>query len=64
MQMLSVMLPGTAMPKPLQQALGLGKAEATQAAIAALPQHTLPELRLAQQSDPVIQEKGEPASQS
>lgn len=55
-QDVAVMLPGTAMPKPLQQALGLGKAEATQAAIAALPQHTLPELRLAQQSDPVIQE--------
>lgn len=50
------MLPGTAMPKSLQQALGLGKAEATQATIAAMPQLTLSELRLAQQTDSVIQE--------
>lgn len=50
------MLPGTVMPKPLQQALGLEKVGASQAAITALPQHTPAELRLAQQTDPVIQE--------
>uniref|UniRef100_A0A8P4FZU9 ribonuclease H n=2 Tax=Dicentrarchus labrax TaxID=13489 RepID=A0A8P4FZU9_DICLA len=55
-QDVAVMLPGTVMPNSLQQALGLGKAEATQAATAALPQHTCSELHLAQQSDPVIQE--------
>lgn len=55
-QNVTAMLPGTVMPKLLQQALRLGKAEATQAAIAALPQHTPSELRLSQQADPVIQE--------
>uniref|UniRef100_A0A8P4KLL6 Gypsy retrotransposon integrase-like protein 1 n=1 Tax=Dicentrarchus labrax TaxID=13489 RepID=A0A8P4KLL6_DICLA len=55
-QDVAAMLSGTAMPNSLQQALGLGKAEATQAATAALPQHTCSELHLAQQSDPVIQE--------
>uniref|UniRef100_A0A8P4KAG8 Gypsy retrotransposon integrase-like protein 1 n=1 Tax=Dicentrarchus labrax TaxID=13489 RepID=A0A8P4KAG8_DICLA len=55
-QDVAAMLPGTAMPNSLQQALGLGKAEATQAATAALPQHTCSELHLAQQSDPVIRE--------
>lgn len=38
-----------------RQALGLGRAEATQATIAAMPQHTLSELCLSQQADPVIQ---------
>lgn len=55
-QDVAAMLPGTALPKPLQQALGLGKAEATQATIAAMPQLTPSELRLSQQTDPVIQE--------
>lgn len=55
-QDVEAMLPGTAIPKALQQALGLGKAEATQATITAMPQLTPPELRLAQQTDPVIQE--------
>lgn len=50
------MLPGTVMPKPLQQALGLERVGASQTAITALPQHTAAELRLAQQTDPVIQE--------
>lgn len=44
------------MPKSLQQALGLGRAEATQATIAAMPKLTPSELRLAQQTDPGIQE--------
>ena len=44
----AAMLPGTAMPKSLQQASGLGKAEATQATIAAMPQPTPSELCLAQ----------------
>ena len=55
-QDVEAMLPGTAIPKALQQALGLGKAEATQATITAMPQLTPPELRFAQQTDPVIQE--------
>lgn len=50
------MLPGTVMLKSLQQALGLGRAEATQATIAAMPKLTPSELRLAQQTDPGIQE--------
>lgn len=41
----SAMLPGTAMPKPLQQALGLKRAEVTQASIAAMLQLTTSELR-------------------
>lgn len=50
------MLPSTAIPQSLQQALGLRKVEVTQAAIAALPQHTSPEICAFQQADPVIQE--------
>uniref|UniRef100_A0A665U756 Gypsy retrotransposon integrase-like protein 1 n=1 Tax=Echeneis naucrates TaxID=173247 RepID=A0A665U756_ECHNA len=55
-QMLEAMLPGTAVPEPLQQALGLTKVSAGQAAIVALPQHTSPEICALQQADPVIQE--------
>ena len=40
----------------LLQALGLRKVEVTQAAIAALPQHTSPEICAFQQADPIIQE--------
>lgn len=50
------MLPGTAMPKPLQQALRLREAEVTQVAIVALPQHTTPEICALQQADSVILE--------
>uniref|UniRef100_A0A667ZAE4 Gypsy retrotransposon integrase-like protein 1 n=1 Tax=Myripristis murdjan TaxID=586833 RepID=A0A667ZAE4_9TELE len=55
-QDMEAMLPGTAMPKPLQQALRLRKVEATQAAIVAMPQHTSTEICALQQADPVIQE--------
>ncbi|XP_049909748.1 retrovirus-related Pol polyprotein from transposon 412 [Epinephelus moara] len=55
-QDVEAMLPGTAMPKPLQQALGLGKAEVMQASISVMPQYTTTELRASQQADPVIQE--------
>ena len=51
-----VMFPGTTVPRSLQEALGLRRADATQAAIAAMPQHVSSELRLFQQTDPVIQE--------
>ena len=50
------MLPGTAMPKPLQQALALREDEVIQATIVALPQHTTPEICTLQQADPVILE--------
>ncbi|KAI3370054.1 hypothetical protein L3Q82_024855 [Scortum barcoo] len=53
-QDVEAMLPGIAMPKSLQQVLG--RAEATQAAIAAMPQHTSFKLCALQQADPVIQE--------
>ena len=52
-QIVEVMLPGTAVPQPLQQALGL-KVEVSTATIVALPQHTSPEICALQQSDPVI----------
>lgn len=55
-QDVEAMLPGTVMPKPSQQALGLKKAEVAQASIAAMPQLTTSELRVAQQADPVKQE--------
>lgn len=55
-QDVAAMLPGTALPKPLQEALGLRKVEAAQASIAAMPQLTTAELRAFQQADPVIQE--------
>lgn len=50
------MLPGTSLPKPLQQALGDKGSEATQAAITAFPQYTHPDLCALQQNDPVLQE--------
>lgn len=55
LQDIAAMLPGTVMLKPLQQALGLKRVEATQAATVAMPQHTSAELCLLQQtssSDP------------
>ncbi|KAI3362646.1 hypothetical protein L3Q82_001630 [Scortum barcoo] len=52
-QDVEAMLPGTALPKPLQQVLG--RAEATQGVIVAMPQHTSAELRALQQADPVVQ---------
>lgn len=55
-QDMEAMLPGTVMPKPLQQALQSRKVEATQAAVAAMPRHSPPELHALQQADPVIQE--------
>jgi len=50
------MLAGTAMPKPLLQALGSRKAEMTQDVIPALPQHTTAEIHALQQADHVILE--------
>ena len=50
------MLPGAAMPQPLQQALGLRKVDVSQASIVALPQHTSPEICALKQADTVIQE--------
>ena len=50
------MLPGTAIPKPLQQALGQRVTEVVQASIAVLPQQTPSELHTAQQADPTIRE--------
>nr|XP_057913595.1 uncharacterized protein LOC131107503 [Doryrhamphus excisus] len=50
------MLPGTAMPQPLEQALRLRKVEVTQASVAVMPQRSAPELHALQQADPVIQE--------
>ena len=50
------MLPSTAIPQPLQQASGLRKVEVTQAAIAALTQHTSPEICAFKRADPIIQE--------
>ena len=55
-QDIEAMLPGTAMPKPLQQALALREDEVIQATIVALPQHTTPEICILQQADPVILE--------
>uniref|UniRef100_A0A3B3XY23 Gypsy retrotransposon integrase-like protein 1 n=1 Tax=Poecilia mexicana TaxID=48701 RepID=A0A3B3XY23_9TELE len=51
-----VMLPGTAMPRALQEALGFETVEATQAVVAVLPQHTTAELCALQQVDPVLQD--------
>uniref|UniRef100_A0A3B4XMP5 Gypsy retrotransposon integrase-like protein 1 n=1 Tax=Seriola lalandi dorsalis TaxID=1841481 RepID=A0A3B4XMP5_SERLL len=50
------MLPSTAIPKPLQQALGQRTTKAVQASMSVLPQQTPSELRAAQQADPTIQE--------
>lgn len=52
-QTVEAMLPGTAVPQPLQQALGL-RVEVSTASIVALPQHTSPEICALQQADPVI----------
>ncbi|XP_035796548.1 retrovirus-related Pol polyprotein from transposon 412 [Amphiprion ocellaris] len=53
---MKAMLPGTSLPEPLQQALRLEEADATQAAIAALPHYAPSNLCQLQQADPVIQE--------
>lgn len=50
------MVPGTSLPEPLQQALRVGRAEATQTSVAALPHHTPSDICTLQQADPVIQE--------
>lgn len=53
---LKAMLPGTAVPPDLQQALASQRAEATQASISVLPLHSPAELCALQQADPVILE--------
>ena len=53
-QDVKAMLPGTVMPKSLQQAPQSTKVEATHAAVAAIPQHSPSELRALQQADYVI----------
>ncbi|XP_076740530.1 uncharacterized protein LOC143418699 [Maylandia zebra] len=55
-QEIKAMVPGTALPGPLQQALRLGPAEVSQAAITVLPHLTTPDLHTLQQVDPVIKE--------
>lgn len=55
-QEIKAMVPGTALPGPLQQALRLGPAEVSQAAITVLPHLTTPDLHALQQVDPVIKE--------
>lgn len=52
-QSVEAMLPGTAVPQPLQQALGF-KVDVGSTAIVALPQHTSPEICALQQADPII----------
>ncbi|XP_065325766.1 uncharacterized protein LOC135932296 [Pelmatolapia mariae] len=56
LQEIKAMVPGTALPEPLQQALRLGPAEVSQAAITVLPHLTTPDLHTLQQVDPVIKE--------
>lgn len=53
---LAAMLPGTLLPKPLQQALKMDKTVVTQATMAVLPEKTPDDIRTLQQADPVIQE--------
>uniref|UniRef100_A0A3P8S9K2 Gypsy retrotransposon integrase-like protein 1 n=1 Tax=Amphiprion percula TaxID=161767 RepID=A0A3P8S9K2_AMPPE len=55
-QDLEVMLPGTSLPLPLQQALQLEGPEVTQTVVVALPQHLPANVCALQQADPVIQE--------
>lgn len=53
---LVAMVPGTSLPEPLQQVLQVGRAEATQASVAALPHHLPSDIHALQQADPAIQE--------
>lgn len=53
---LEAMLPGTVLPEPLQQALQTQRAEASQAAVIALPNHTLADICVLQEADPIMQE--------
>ncbi|XP_034080600.1 uncharacterized protein LOC117551727 [Gymnodraco acuticeps] len=53
-QDLEAMLPSTSLPLPLRQALPV--AQATQAAVIALPHHTQSDMEALQQADPVLQE--------
>lgn len=50
------MHPGTSLPKPFQQALQLEKTRVIQATVSVLPQHTLSDVCVLQQADPIIQE--------
>lgn len=50
------MLPGTLLPKPLQQALKMERAVVTQATVTVLPHQTPSDIRALQLADPVIQE--------
>ncbi|KAG1952465.1 interleukin-1 receptor accessory protein-like 1-A [Pimephales promelas] len=53
---MEAMLPGTSLPKPLQQALQGTQAEAIQTAVMALPHHTTSDMCALQQADPCIRE--------
>ena len=55
-QDLQVMVRGTLLPKPLQQALQVDMIDATQATVAALPHHPPSDIAALQSADPVIQE--------
>lgn len=50
------MLPGTSLPKPLQQALNMEKTVVNQATVMVLPQKTSSDICALQHADPVIQE--------
>lgn len=54
-QDMEAMVPGILLPEPLHHILQLGKVEATQTAIAVLPNRTVADIRSLQQADPVIQ---------
>ena len=53
---LAAMLPGTSLPKPLQQSLKMDKTVVTQAVVTVLPGKTPDDIRNMQQADSVIQE--------
>lgn len=55
-QDLNMMLPSTALPQPIQQALQAQTATAMQGVVVALPQHTSSDISALQQADPVIGE--------
>lgn len=55
-QDLEAILPGTSLPRPLQQALQEKKAEATQSAVLALPGCSQADICALQQADPVLGE--------
>lgn len=55
-QDIDIMIPGTSLPKSLQEALQVHMSEVSQAAVMALPPHTPSDICALQQADPVIRE--------